>query len=88
MKAPGRPSSKVIGRDVFAASSGFPQAEKLKSQIKLLGTSVRERYEAVDTELKQFNLSLQKAIAVFEETDDLASYSAQKFSTTYFGGAP
>ncbi len=70
-------------------SNNWHPASYLATQVKALSTSVFDRLGEVDTELTTFVDALKEAKKVFEDTDDLANYSATKFAEKFpnFTGA-
>lgn len=88
-----QPNSDVDFKDplFLAGSAGWHPAAHLTEQVKALSTSVFDRLGEVDTEYTQFADALVRAKKVFEDTDDLATYSAAQFSEKYpdvAGGNP
>jgi hypothetical protein len=85
-----QPDSEVDFRDphFLPGSNNWHPASYLLTQVKSLSTSVFDRLGEVDTELTSFVDALKAAKKVFEDTDDLADYSAAKFAEKFpdFGG--
>ncbi|MGI5229457.1 hypothetical protein [Actinoallomurus sp. CA-142502] len=52
-------------------------------QATSFGTSMHSRLANFDTDLRNFYSALKNAEAIFEKTDDLATYDASKFSQDY-----
>lgn len=86
-----QPNTDVDFRDprFLPGSNNWHPASYLAAQVKALSTSVFDRLGEVDTELTSFVDVLKEAKKVFEDTDDLADYSATKFAEKFpdFTGA-
>jgi hypothetical protein len=61
-------------------SQNWDIAKNLATQAGVFGNSAHQRYASVEEDLRAFAKALRDAEGVFEETDDLATYDARKFS--------
>jgi hypothetical protein len=61
-------------------SQDWAVAKNFVTQATTFATSAHNRYTATESDVRSFYKALKEAEKVFEETDDLASYDASKFS--------
>lgn len=61
-------------------SQNWDIAKNLATQAGVFGNSAHQRYTSVEEDLRAFAKALKDAEGVFEDTDDLATYDAGKFS--------
>lgn len=55
----------------------------LQGKSKALGASVEKQSDAIEQQLENFTAALRNARTIFEETNDLASYSITEFLSEY-----
>src|SRR5262249_24925468 len=77
-----QPNSEVDFTDprFLPGSANWHPADHLAKKVQALSTSIFDRLGEVDTEYTNFADALVEAKKVFEDTDDLANYSAAQFS--------
>jgi hypothetical protein len=70
-------------------SQDWPVAKDFVTQAGTFGNSVHTRLTTYETDLRTFYTALKNAEDVFDDTDDLTTYDASKFSREYpdVGGA-
>ena len=61
----------------------WPVAKAFVTQAGTFGTSVHTRLTTYETDLRGFYTALKNAEDVFDETDDLTSYDASKFTRNH-----
>jgi hypothetical protein len=88
-----QPNSEVDFTDprFLPGSTNWHPAAHLAEKAKALSTSIFDRLGEVDTEYTNFADALAEAKKVFEDTDDLAHYSATQFTEKFpdvAGGGP
>jgi hypothetical protein len=80
-----QPNTEVDFTDprFLPGSANWHPAAHLAEKVKALSTSVFDRLSEVDTEYTNFADTLAEAKKVFEDTDDLANYSAAQFTEKF-----
>ena len=61
-------------------SQDWSVAKNFVTQATTFASSAHNRYTAVENDVRTFSKALKDAEDVFDETDDLATYDAAKFS--------
>lgn len=71
-------------------SQDWPVAKNFITQATTFGTSAHTRLVAVEQDVRTFYKALKNAEDVFDETNDLTTYDASKFTQDYpdVGGTP
>jgi hypothetical protein len=64
-------------------SQDWTVAKDFFTQANSFGTSVHTRLANFETDIRAFYTALKDAEAIFEKTDDLATYDASKFAQDY-----
>jgi hypothetical protein len=68
-------------------SATWDLAQSATTKIKALATGFNAQYKKLEAQYGDFAIKLTGARDVFDDTDDLANYSAQDFVTRYLGQA-
>ncbi|TQS40623.1 hypothetical protein [Cryptosporangium phraense] len=66
-------------------STGWDLAQSATTKVKALATGFNAQYKKLEAQYGDFAVKLTGARDVFDETDDLANYSAQEFIQGYLG---
>jgi hypothetical protein len=61
-------------------SQDWSVAKNFVTQATTFATSAHNRYTTIESDVRNFSKALKDAEDVFDETDDLATYDASKFS--------
>lgn len=68
-------------------SASWDLAQSATTKVKALATGFNAQYKKLEAQYGDFAIRLTGARDVFDDTDDLANYSAQDFITGYLGEA-
>ncbi|GAA0239563.1 hypothetical protein [Cryptosporangium japonicum] len=68
-------------------SSSWDLAQSATTKLKALATGFNAQYKTLESRYGDFAVQLTGARDVFDDTDNLANYSAQDFVTNYLGEA-
>jgi hypothetical protein len=80
---PGVRLDATLGSGISPGSPNWPPAARFTSQAKEFGKSVAERYAELSKDWELYIAALRGGRDVFESTDDLSTYSANKFVEEY-----
>lgn len=72
-----------LGERVHAGNPEWPAIQSLNESLGALGKSAETMNEKTSKDWRKFTEALNDAKRVFEDTDDLASYSATEFVQDY-----
>jgi len=68
-------------------SASWDLAQSATTKVKALATGFNAQYKKLEAQYGDFAIRLTGARDVFDDTDNLANYSAQDFITRYLGEA-
>jgi hypothetical protein len=66
-------------------SATWDLAQSATTKVKALATGFNAQYKKLEAQYGDFAIKLTGARDVFDDTDDLATYSAQEFITGFLG---
>jgi hypothetical protein len=83
-----RPAAHVrldssLGTGIYPGSQNWPIASALIQKAKAFGGSVDKQYDAMSEEMHRRVTAATAAMDVFEDTDDLNTYSASKLAENF-----
>ncbi|MBT0770187.1 hypothetical protein KIH74_14700 [Kineosporia sp. J2-2] len=64
-------------------SQSWTIAKQFATQAGVFGASAQQQYTLTETEVRAFLTALKNASDIFQDTDNLATYEASKFSQNY-----